>query len=185
MAKKEKKEPWEIGGDINPETEVYASGTIYYNHKFIYNFNQDLLINKGSPPYPLEEEQAFMKKVKNGMAGQDVKSDEKITIEPGECKTIHTQEGFNLSHNSSLENNFITEVSIFTRTELASNHGIEVINSPITINPGFQGYIDIILVNLGKEPYTIQKGQPIAQFYLGDIEIKNPNVKKYRKRKRL
>ena len=55
------------------------------------------------------------------------------------------------------------EAQIRPRSGLALNHGVTVLNSPGTIDADYRGEIKVILINHGKEPFTIQRGMRIAQ----------------------
>jgi dUTP pyrophosphatase len=55
------------------------------------------------------------------------------------------------------------EAQVRPRSGLALRHGIALVNSPGTIDPDYRGEIGVILINLGKEPFTIIKGDRIAQ----------------------
>lgn len=55
------------------------------------------------------------------------------------------------------------EAQIRPRSGLAINHGVTVLNSPGTIDADYRGEIKVILINHGKEPFTIQRGMRIAQ----------------------
>jgi deoxyuridine 5'-triphosphate nucleotidohydrolase len=62
------------------------------------------------------------------------------------------------------------------RSGLALKHGITVINTPGTIDNSYRKEIGVILINHGHEPYTIEKGDKIAQMlirplYLSSFEI--------------
>lgn len=55
------------------------------------------------------------------------------------------------------------EAQIRPRSGLAAKHGITVLNSPGTIDADYRGEIKIILINHGKESFTIPRGMRIAQ----------------------
>jgi dUTP pyrophosphatase len=55
------------------------------------------------------------------------------------------------------------------RSGLALRHGITVLNSPGTIDADYRGEIQIILVNLGAEPFLIDRGMRIAQLVIAPI----------------
>lgn len=55
------------------------------------------------------------------------------------------------------------EAQIRPRSGLAVKHGIGLLNSPGTIDSDYRGEIKVILINLGKEPFTINRGERIAQ----------------------
>lgn len=55
------------------------------------------------------------------------------------------------------------EAQVRPRSGLSAKHGISVLNSPGTIDSDYRGEIKVILVNLSKEPFTINPGERIAQ----------------------
>ena len=55
------------------------------------------------------------------------------------------------------------EGQVRPRSGLAHRHGIGVLNSPGTIDSDYRGEIQVILINLGSEPFTINHGDRIAQ----------------------
>lgn len=62
---------------------------------------------------------------------------------------------------------FNWEIQIRPRSGLALKQGITVTNSPGTIDAGYRGEIGVILHNLGKDKFTINPGDRIAQMVLG------------------
>ena len=52
------------------------------------------------------------------------------------------------------------------RSGLATGHGITVLNTPGTIDPDYRGEVRVILINLGAEPFHIERGMPIAQLVI-------------------
>lgn len=105
-----------------------------------------------------------------GSAGMDIRAaiSENIIIEPGKIELIPTNlqveipEGF--------------ELQVRPRSGLAINNGIGILNSPGTIDSDYRGEIKIILINLGKEPFIVKRGDRIAQlvlskYYRAEIEI--------------
>lgn len=62
------------------------------------------------------------------------------------------------------------EAQVRPRSGLAAKHGISVLNSPGTIDADYRGEIKVILVNLSKEPFTIEPGERIAQIVFAQIE---------------
>ncbi|MGB9153305.1 MAG: dUTP diphosphatase [Alphaproteobacteria bacterium] len=55
------------------------------------------------------------------------------------------------------------EAQIRPRSGLALKNGVTVLNSPGTIDADYRGEVQIILANLGSEPFTITRGMRIAQ----------------------
>ena len=62
------------------------------------------------------------------------------------------------------------EAQVRPRSGLALKHGITIPNSPATIDPGYRGEIRVILLNLGKQTYAIEKGDRIAQLVIAKYE---------------
>lgn len=55
------------------------------------------------------------------------------------------------------------EAQVRPRSGLALKHGISVVNAPGTIDADYRGEVGVILINLGREPYTVSRGSRIAQ----------------------
>ncbi len=81
-----------------------------------------------------------------------------ITVEPGDIRLIPT--GFTMA----IPNGY--EAQIRPRSGLALKHGIGVINSPGTIDADYRGEVKVAVINLGKTPYTIRRGDRIAQMVI-------------------
>ena len=65
------------------------------------------------------------------------------------------------------------EAQVRPRSGLALRHGVTVLNSPGTIDADYRGEIQIILVNLGAEPFVISRGMRIAQLVIAPISHVN------------
>ncbi len=63
-----------------------------------------------------------------------------------------------------------TEAQVRPRSGLAAKHGLSVLNAPGTIDADYRGEIKVILVNLSKEPFTINPGERIAQLVVAKYE---------------
>ncbi len=62
------------------------------------------------------------------------------------------------------------EAQVRPRSGLALRHAIAMPNAPGTIDPGYRGELRVILLNLGREPYTIRAGDRIAQMIVAKYE---------------
>jgi dUTP pyrophosphatase len=62
-----------------------------------------------------------------------------------------------------------TEAQIRPRSGLAARHGVTVLNAPGTIDADYRGEIQVLLVNLGREPVTIERGMRIAQMIVAPV----------------
>jgi len=92
-----------------------------------------------------------------GDSGFDLRADisETITLNPLKRVLIPTGLYFQLEKG--------TEIQVRPRSGLAIKNGITVLNSPGTVDSHYRGEIKVPLINLGEEPFTIQKGDRIAQ----------------------
>ncbi len=61
------------------------------------------------------------------------------------------------------------EVQVRPRSGLAIKHGVTVVNAPGTIDADYRGEVKVGLINLGKEPFTIRRGDRIAQLVLAPV----------------
>ncbi|HZH09548.1 MAG TPA: dUTP diphosphatase [Microvirga sp.] len=61
------------------------------------------------------------------------------------------------------------EAQIRPRSGLAFKHGITVLNAPGTIDADYRGEVQVLLVNLSTEPFTITRGMRIAQMIVAPV----------------
>lgn len=61
------------------------------------------------------------------------------------------------------------EAQVRPRSGLAWKYGVTVLNAPGTIDSDYRGEVQVILVNLGKEPLTIRRGDRIAQMVVATV----------------
>lgn len=62
------------------------------------------------------------------------------------------------------------EGQVRPRSGLALKHGIGILNSPGTIDSDYRGEVGVILVNLGESPFSLQRGDRIAQLVFSRVE---------------
>ena len=62
-----------------------------------------------------------------------------------------------------------TEAQVRPRSGLAVKHGISMVNAPGTIDADYRGEIKIILINHGDKPFTLQRGDRIAQLIVAPV----------------
>lgn len=63
------------------------------------------------------------------------------------------------------------EAQVRPRSGLALKHGITVLNSPGTIDADYRGEVGVILINLGDAPFTIRRGERIAQMVVAPVSF--------------
>ena len=95
-------------------------------------------------------------------AGMDLHAVESVALAPGETKLVPT--GLTIE----LPPGF--EAQIRPRSGLALKYSITLPNSPATIDPGYRGEIRVIMFNLGRADYKIEKGDRIAQLVVAKYE---------------
>ncbi|MCA6572711.1 MAG: dUTP diphosphatase [Pseudanabaena sp.] len=96
-----------------------------------------------------------------GDAGADVYSVAEVTLQPSDRAAIPTGLAVDIPLGY--------EIQVRPKSGLALKHGITVLNSPGTVDAGYRGEIQVIVINLGKEVYTFAKGQKIAQLVLKSV----------------
>ena len=62
------------------------------------------------------------------------------------------------------------EGQVRPRSGLALRHGIGMVNAPGTIDSDYRGEVGVLLINLGAEPFTLGRGDRIAQLVIARVE---------------
>lgn len=98
-------------------------------------------------------------------AGLDLSSapedEQPIELSPGEIRVIPC--GFQMAIPEGYE------AQVRPRSGLATRHGISMPNTPGTIDADYRGEVMVPLINLGREPFTIEPGMRIAQMVIAPI----------------
>jgi len=97
-------------------------------------------------------------------AGVDLRAavEETVIIQPGD--RILVSAGIKVAVPAGFE------WQIRPRSGLALKHGITVLNSPGTIDSDYRGSVGVILINLSDVPFTLNRGERIAQAVLVRVE---------------
>lgn len=61
------------------------------------------------------------------------------------------------------------EAQIRPRSGLAARHGVTVLNSPGTVDADYRGEVMVLLINHGKEPFPVRRGERIAQMVVAQV----------------
>jgi dUTP pyrophosphatase len=61
------------------------------------------------------------------------------------------------------------EGQVRPRSGLAAKHAITCLNAPGTIDADYRGEVKVLLVNHGREPFTVQHGERIAQLVIAPV----------------
>lgn len=84
-----------------------------------------------------------------------------VMLSPGDSALIPTGLIFELPPG--------TEAQVRPRSGLAAKFGVTVLNSPGTIDSDYRGEVSVILINHSKKPFTINRGERIAQMIVAPI----------------
>ena len=98
-----------------------------------------------------------------GAAGMDLRAavDAPVTLAPGERAAVPTGIAIALPEGY--------EAQVRARSGLARRHGIAMVNAPGTVDSDYRGELQVILVNLGREPFTVSRGERIAQIVVAPV----------------
>jgi len=117
----------------------------------------NVLIQRLDPDVPLPMY------AKGGDAGADLVTRIDVTLQPGERVLVPT--GIAIA----LPDGFAAFVH--PRSGLAVKHGVSIVNAPGTIDAGFRGELQVILINHDiKEPISFKRGDRIAQLVIQQVE---------------
>ncbi|MGE5243548.1 MAG: dUTP diphosphatase [Betaproteobacteria bacterium] len=98
-----------------------------------------------------------------GAAGMDLPAavDGPVVLAPGDFQAIPC--GFAMAIPPGFE------AQVRPRSGLASRHGVTVLNAPGTIDSDYRGEVKVLLVNHGREPFTVTPGLRIAQLVVSAV----------------
>jgi dUTP pyrophosphatase len=98
-----------------------------------------------------------------GCAGADVRAHltEPVIVQPGTIAVIPTGLYFAIPEGY--------EIQVRPRSGLALRNQISVLNAPGTIDSDYRGELKILLINHGKEPFTVEPGMRVAQLVLAPV----------------
>jgi len=104
-----------------------------------------------------------LEKAHSSDAGYDIQTNcsQDVVIGPGETKALDT--GIRLKLPKGWE------AQIRSRSGLAKKFGVIVANSLGTIDPDYRGEVKVLLLNTGKESYTVKKNDKIAQVVFSPV----------------
>ena len=99
----------------------------------------------------------------SGAAGADVCAflSEPVVIKSGEFAMIPTGLSFAIPEGY--------EIQVRPRSGLAAKNGVTVLNTPGTIDSDYRGEVKVILINHGKDAFTVNNGDRIAQFIVAPV----------------
>ena len=148
----------QLGGvDMNNPQSLFDSLGISMeevNEQFIQSMsNQQVTLSysyksvNGEPSYAYPTDSGF-----------DLRANKKVTLGPLERELVPTGLFLDIPENY--------EVQVRPKSGLAIKKGLSVVNTPGTVDQGYTGEIQVILINLSNETHTIEVGDKIAQAVL-------------------
>lgn len=98
-----------------------------------------------------------------GAAGLDLRAalEEPLVVNPGERVRVPT--------GLQMEIPLGYEGQVRARSGLSWRNGLAVINAPGTIDADYRGEVQVLLVNLGEESFTIERGERVAQLVIAPV----------------
>lgn len=93
-----------------------------------------------------------------GDSGLDLYASEDLELGPGEFRAVPTGIAICLPPQ--------TEGQVRPRSGLARSHGVTVLNTPGTVDEGYRGELQVLLINHGKRNFAITAGMRIAQLVI-------------------
>jgi dUTP pyrophosphatase len=97
----------------------------------------------------------------NGDAGLDLSSCEQVLLPPGDRAVVPTGLAVEIPDGYA---GFVQP-----RSGLAARHGIGIVNSPGLIDSGYRGEIRVILLNTGREAFSVEPGMRVAQLVVAPV----------------
>ena len=97
----------------------------------------------------------------NGDAGLDLSACEHVLLPPGERAVVPTGLAVEIPDGYA---GFVQP-----RSGLAARHGIGIVNSPGLIDSGYRGEIRVILLNTGREAFSVEPGMRVAQLVVAPV----------------
>jgi dUTP pyrophosphatase len=96
----------------------------------------------------------------DGSSGLDLRAAvaEELILHPGDIRLVPTGLAIALPEGY--------EAQIRARSGLALTYGLGLVNSPGTIDADYRGEVGVVLINWGKRPFTIRRGDRIAQMII-------------------
>lgn len=128
--------------DIEKLNEAFIQQT---THKTIIRYSLKSVNSEPEYAYPTD-------------SGFDLRANKKITLGPLERALVPTGLFLDIPEGY--------EIQVRPKSGLAINKGLSVVNTPGTVDQGYTGEIQVILINLSNETHTIEHGDKIAQAVL-------------------
>ena len=145
-------------GDLNMENPEEMLKSMGFKSEDLESHFMESMVNKVQMKYVNNSNNKDLEYAYQSDSGFDLMSNEDTWIHPNDRKLIPTGMRFDIPEGY--------EIQIRSKSGLALNQGLMVLNSPGTVDSGYQGEVKIIIFNTTNQKIKIEKGQKVAQAVL-------------------
>ena len=142
-------------GDINMDNPDAMLKSMGLTSDDLESHFTEAMVNKVQMKYTNNSDNKEPEYAYKSDSGFDLRSEEDIWVQANDRKLIPTGLRFDIPDGF--------EIQVRSKSGLALNQGLMVLNSPGTVDSGYQGEIKVIIFNTTNQKIKIEKGQKIAQ----------------------
>ena len=142
-------------GDLNMENPEEMLKSMGITSEDLESHFTEAMINKVQMKYTNDSDNKEPEYAYQSDSGFDLRSVEDIWVQANDRKLIPTGLRFDIPDGF--------EIQVRSKSGLALNQGLMVLNSPGTVDSGYQGEVKVIMFNTTNQKIKIEKGQKIAQ----------------------
>jgi dUTP pyrophosphatase len=142
-------------GNLNMENPEEMLKSMGITSEDLESHFTEAMVNKVQMKYTNDSDNTEPEYAYQSDSGFDLRSVEDIWVQANDRKLIPTGLRFDIPDGF--------EIQVRSKSGLALNQGLMVLNSPGTVDSGYQGEIKVIMFNTTNQKIKIEKGQKIAQ----------------------
>jgi dUTP pyrophosphatase len=142
-------------GDLNMENPEEMLKSMGVTSEDLESHFMESMVNRVQMKYANDSNNKNPEYAYNSDSGFDLRAVDDIWVQANDRKLIPTGLRFDIPDGF--------EIQVRSKSGLALNHGLMVLNSPGTVDSGYQGEIKVIMFNTTNQKIKIEKGQKIAQ----------------------
>ena len=142
-------------GDLNMENPEEMLKSMGVTSEDLESHFMESMVNRVQMKYANDSDNKNPEYAYKSDSGFDLRAVDDIWVQANDRKLIPTGLRFDIPDGF--------EIQVRSKSGLALNHGLMVLNSPGTVDSGYQGEIKVIMFNTTNQRIKIEKGQKIAQ----------------------
>jgi dUTP pyrophosphatase len=142
-------------GDLNMENPEEMLKSMGVTSEDLESHFMESMVNRVQMKYANDSDNKNPEYAYKSDSGFDLRAVDDIWVQANDRKLIPTGLRFDIPDGF--------EIQVRSKSGLALNHGLMVLNSPGTVDSGYQGEIKVIMFNTTNQKIKIEKGQKIAQ----------------------